>query len=220
MSVKADSATGNLADRMARDIQAGVFAPGMWLKQIDLETRYEAKRMEVRRALDQLALKRLVRHVPNRGYHVHVPDDRQAEEVREVRLILETAAAGSIVANATAADIAALRVLAQRFADLILEGTLLDLYEANIAFHAKLLALGSNRELINILWELRGRGPSAPVTQWKTRARIEQSSREHFRMVEAIAAGDAAGLRLLTADHILQTALQTEERPPAQGDGA
>lgn len=190
---------------MARDIQAGVFTPGMWLKQIDLENRYAAKRMEVRRALDQLALKRLVRHVPNRGYHVHPLDDRQADEVREVRLILETAAASSIVGNATAPDIAALRDLAQRFADLLLNGTLLDLYEANIAFHVRLMALSSNRELVNIVWDLRGRGPSAPVTQWKTRARIELSAREHFQMVDAIEAGDTGELRRLMAAHIQQS---------------
>ncbi len=204
MTDKAEHTLGNLVDRVARDIQAGVFAPGMWLKQIDLETRYNAKRMEVRRALDQLALKRLVQHVPNRGYHVHSPDNRQTDEARQVRLILETAAADSIVANATAADIAALRLLAHRFIDLTVDGTLIDLYEANIAFHTKLLALNSNRELANIVWELRGRGPSAPVTQWKTRARIDLSASEHVRMIDAIEAGDAAELRRLTRMHIEQ----------------
>ena len=205
MSVEADRTPGSLVEQMARDIQAGVFAPGMWLKQIDLVSPYGAKRMEVRRALDQLALKRLVRHEPNRGYHVHPLDDRQADEVREVRLILETAAAASVVAHATGSDIAALRELAQRFADLILDGTLLDLYGANIAFHVRLLELSTNQELLNIVWDLRQRGPSAPVTQWKTRARIELSAREHFLMADAIEAGDVGELRRLMAAHIQQS---------------
>src|SRR5688572_17830809 len=88
MTSKTEISRGTLVEVMAKDIQAGVFTPGTWLKQIDLENRYGATRMEVRRALDQLASKRLVRHVPNRGYHVHALDDRQADEIREVRIVL------------------------------------------------------------------------------------------------------------------------------------
>ncbi len=209
MTAKADGTAAALVDIMARDIQAGVFAAGAWLKQIDLERRYGATRMDVRRALDQLALKRLVRHVPNRGYHVHALDDRQADEIRELRVVLESAAAPSMVRNATAADIAELRALARRFEELILTGTLLEQYEANIAFHVRLLRLCSNRELINMALELRGRGPSAPATQWKTRARIEQSGREHFMMVDALAARDADLLRSVIAAHIQQSEAQT-----------
>ena len=54
----------------AQDILAGVLLPGTWLKQIDLERRYKCTRPEVRRALDRLAQKRLVEHVPNRGFRV------------------------------------------------------------------------------------------------------------------------------------------------------
>jgi DNA-binding GntR family transcriptional regulator len=206
----------SLLDRMARDIQAGVFAPGMWLKQIDLERRYGATRMEVRRALDQLALKRLVRHVPNRGYHVHALDGRQADEIREVRIVLETAAADSMVRNAKPADLRDLKGLAQRFADLVLTGTILEQYEANVAFHLRLLKLCSNQELVNMALELRGRGPSAPATQWKTRARIEQSGREHFQMIEALKARDAARLRRVLAAHIRQSETNEPSARPAR----
>src|SRR6478735_1995738 len=109
MTAKTDPSPESLVDIMARDIQAGVFTPGTWLKQIDLESRYGATRMDVRRALDQLALKRLVRHVPNRGYHVHALDDRQADEIRDVRVILETAAAEIMVQSVNAADLRELR---------------------------------------------------------------------------------------------------------------
>ena len=211
----------NLVDVMARDIQAGVFTPGTWLKQIDLENRYGATRMDVRRALDQLATKRLVRHVPNRGYHVHALDDRQADEIRDVRVILETAAAESMVQSVTAADLRDLRRLATRFEELILTGTILEQYEANLAFHVRLLKLCTNRELVNVVTELRGRGPSAPATQWKTRARIEQSGREHFMMIDALEAQDAEALRRVLAAHIRQTGapLESEAQPSRTGRG-
>ena len=211
----------NLVDVMARDIQAGVFTPGTWLKQIDLENRYGATRMDVRRALDQLATKRLVRHVPNRGYHVHALDDRQADEIRDVRVILETAAAESMVQSVTAADLRDLRRLATRFEELILTGTILEQYEANLAFHVRLLKLCTNRELVNVVTELRGRGPSAPATQWKTRARIEQSGREHFMMIDALVGQDAEALRGVVGALFRQTGgpLESEAQPSRTGRG-
>lgn len=193
------------AEMLARDIHAGLFGLGTWLKQIDLEKRYGCTRIEVRRALDKLVSKRLVQHIPNRGYHVYQPDARHSDEIRDVRVVLQTAAADSIVARADAAAVATLRALAQRFSDLVFEGTLLQQYEANIAFHVHMAGLCANRELAGLIVEFHGRGPSAPIEQWKTRARVEQSNQEHFQMVDAIEARDVARLKQLMRAHILQT---------------
>jgi DNA-binding GntR family transcriptional regulator len=193
------------AEMLARDIHAGLFGLGTWLKQIDLEKRYGCTRIEVRRALDKLVSKRLVQHIPNRGYHVYQPDARHSDEIRDVRVVLQTAAADSIVAQADAAAVAELRALAQRFSDLVFQGTLLQQYEANIAFHVRMAGLCANRELAGLIVEFHGRGPSAPIEQWKTRARVEQSNREHFQMVDALEARDTARLKALMRAHILQT---------------
>ena len=193
-----------VADHIARDVRSGAFVPGMWLKQIDLEQRYGCGRPEVRRALDYLAQKRLVQHVPNRGYHVFLPDGDRTAHILELRVILETAAVDSIVAQSTPATIERIRNLARRFDETILTGTILDQYEANLAFHRELLGLCPNPELLNLVTELRGRTSSALAGQWSTRARVEQSSREHHDMVDALAAGDAARLKDIIATHIRQ----------------
>jgi DNA-binding GntR family transcriptional regulator len=193
-----------VADLITRDVHSGAFAPGMWLKQIDLENRYGYGRPDVRRALDYLVQKRLVQHVPNRGYHVFMPDSDQTAHILELRVILETAAVDSIVAQATPAAVNRLRDLARQFDDMMLQGTILDQYEANLAFHRELLGLCSNPELFNLVTELRGRTSSALAGQWSTRARVEQSSREHHAMVEALAARDAPRLKESIALHIRQ----------------
>jgi DNA-binding GntR family transcriptional regulator len=194
----------DVTDFILQDILAGVLLPGTWLKQIDLERRYKCTRPEVRRALDRLAQKRLVEHVPNRGYHVYEPDGRRAQEVSEIRIILETAIASTIVSNAAADEIAKLRKLADHFDLMVLNGTMLELYEANLAFHRQLLTLGGNLELVDLITEIRQRTSSAPVSQWRTRARVEQSGREHHQMIDAIAAGDVESLKALVRQHILQ----------------
>ncbi|GGD73131.1 DNA-binding GntR family transcriptional regulator [Rhizobium sp. BK226] len=201
---QAASDTRDVTDLVLQDILAGVLLPGTWLKQIDLERRYKCTRPEVRRALDRLAQKRLVEHVPNRGYHVYEPDGRRAREVSEIRIILETAIAGTIVQNALPEDIDTLRTLAEHFDQMVLNGTMLELYEANLAFHRHLLVLGGNLELVDLITEIRQRTSSAPVSQWRTRARIEQSGRQHHMMIDAIAAGEAERLQELVRQHILQ----------------
>ena len=194
----------DVTDLILHDILAGVLAPGVWLKQIDLEQRYQSTRPEVRRALDRLVQRRLVEHVPNRGYHVFEPDGRQATEVSDIRVILETAVADKVVANASELSIRKLRDLAHRFDELSMNGTMIELYEANLAFHRELLALCGNSELVNLITEIRQRTSSAPVSQWKTRARIEQSSREHHQMIDALVAGDIEELKRVTVMHIRQ----------------
>ncbi len=195
-----------LANLLAAEIQSGALSPGQWLKQIDIEERHGAKRMDVRRALDRLVQKRLVVHLPNRGYHVFKPDGRLAQEIRAVRVILETSAVDGIVARAREEDIAQAMRLARHFEALLLNGTAIDLHDANIAFHEHLLGLCGNLELAALVKELRGRISSAVAGQWQKRSRIEQSNREHLAMVEALAARDTEALRRLVGEHIQQSA--------------
>ncbi|KAA9383878.1 GntR family transcriptional regulator [Neorhizobium galegae] len=186
------------------DIQSGLFPPGAWLKQIDLEARYGRGRNEIRRALDRLAQKRVVEHVPNRGYHVYKADGKQADDIAEIRIILETGIVSKVVAMATAEDLGNLRALAERFENLTLHGTVLELYEANLSFHRAFVQLSGNDELDGTIAELRQRTSSAPVAQWKTRARIEQSAREHHEMVDLLEARNVNRLKSLIERHIRQ----------------
>lgn len=208
MSSKATASTTavttQLANTITRDIQAGIYPLGAWLKQIDLEKRYGRNRNHIRRALERLAQLRVVAHVKNRGFHVFPADGREVADIQDIRVILETAAAEVIVERVTQADINKLDRLARRFAQLAKKGTVLELYDANVAFHQALLAICPNRELVDLVGLMHNRIPSAPTTQWRTRARIEQSSREHLQMVKALGNRNAPKLKALITAHILQ----------------
>jgi DNA-binding GntR family transcriptional regulator len=196
--------TAELANSITRDIQAGIYPLGAWLKQIDLETRYRRNRNHIRRALERLAQLRVVAHVKNRGFHVFPADGREVADIQDIRVILETAAAEVIVERVTPADIKQLDRLARRFAQLVKSGTIIELYDANVAFHQALLAICPNRELVDLVGLMHNRIPSAPTTQWRTRARIEQSSREHLEMVKTLGSRNAPKLKELIMAHILQ----------------
>jgi DNA-binding GntR family transcriptional regulator len=193
------------------DIQSGLFPPGAWLKQIDLETRYGRGRNEIRRALDRLAQKRVVEHVPNRGYHVYSADGKQASDIAEIRIMLETGIVPKVVKRATPEDIGNLRRLADRFQELTMHGTVLELYEANLNFHRAFVRLSGNGEIEGLISELRQRTSSAPVSQWRTRARVDTSAHEHQQMVDALEVRDAARLRDLVEHHIRQPSSATTD---------
>ena len=46
-----------IAEAITEDIKSGHFGNGTWLKQVDLEARYQCTRGDVRRALEKLAVK-------------------------------------------------------------------------------------------------------------------------------------------------------------------
>jgi DNA-binding GntR family transcriptional regulator len=201
----APTAPTSLADQLTRDIQSGVFGTGAWLKQIDLQERYGAKRLDVRRALDHLTQKRVIEHVPNRGYHVHAIDERRQNYVRDIRALLEVGAAADLMPQVTDAKVAQLRAMAERFEQLVLTGTLLQQYEVNLQFHEALYDLCANRELVALIHDMRNRAVAAPATQWMTRARIEKSVREHFDIVAAMQARDVKRLQKIIREHVMQT---------------
>ena len=82
-----------LATEIATAIRDGAYRSGEWLRQVDLEEKFNAKRFDVRTALAELALRKTVVHVANRGYRVAVPDINETHELLAIRILLEVEAA-------------------------------------------------------------------------------------------------------------------------------
>jgi DNA-binding GntR family transcriptional regulator len=195
----------DLMDQIATDIQAGAYAPGSWLKQIELQQRYKTSRPMIRLALDRLAQKQLIRHELNRGYYVYEADNDEVRNLLEVRAMIECAAAARIVRHSTRPECDQLENMAQTFADLIDTGSIVQQHEANQIFHRQLLSMSGNPEIVATIDDLRRRIPSAPAGQWKARQRAKQSSIEHFEMVTAVRNRDAKALEDAIRRHIQQS---------------
>jgi DNA-binding GntR family transcriptional regulator len=197
-----------IAQAITADIKSGHFGNGMWLKQGDLEERYQCTRADVRRALEALAVKGAIQRIPDRGFYVSVFDRERHQELVEVRIILETSAMPSIVERATDADIAKLTELAEMFLRSTRYGDAAEKYDSNKAFHIYLTQLCANRELASLVLDYRGNIPSSPINQWVTQARLEQSASEHFQIIRALAERHLSELQELIRLHILQPGIQ------------
>jgi len=201
-TTKGGGKSDEIANRVEADINAGLLVTGSWLKQIHLEKRYGCSRIDVRQALESLAARRLVRHIPNRGYYVSEFNERRLRDVAEVRVILEVAAVDDIIDRATAASIYALGDLAEAFSMSLTTGDRIDQNRANQAFHETMLELCTNRELVKSIMDLRRSVPVPVQKIWTSETRVRNAAHDHHLMVKAIERRDRPFLRRLVANHV------------------
>ncbi|MEQ8445160.1 MAG: GntR family transcriptional regulator [Pelagibacterium sp.] len=197
--------------RLRSDIILGVFRPGEWLRQVDLQDRLGCSRFAVRQALSELALAQVVEHVPNRGFRVAAPSTTIRSEITDVRLMLELPAATEIVAVATARHIAVVRDAAHAFDAAIEDASFQRLRQINHEFHRALLEPIANETLANLINELRERDLPGDWSSWTSPSGVRQSSRDHLEMVEALEARNAENLQAIIRRHVTNWRKQSVE---------
>ncbi|BCB17568.1 GntR family transcriptional regulator [Bosea sp. ANAM02] len=195
-----------LANEIAQAIRLRAFRPGEWLRQIDLEERFQATRFDVRSALDELAVRKTIEHVPNRGYRVAEVDLKTYEEILATRVILERATVEGVVARIDATAIARLDELAAQFSAAVTTGSRTEQSEINRAFHQFMYSFCGNAVLEEMIWSLRDRGRGSQITVWSSHELLQKSDREHRAMMAALKARDAGALAALIATHIIKGA--------------
>lgn len=201
-------AKGELANEIARAIHVRAYRPGEWLRQIDLEEAFQATRFDVRTALDELAVRKTIEHVPNRGYRVTEIDLETYRAIRDTRIILESAAARLVIGKIDDAALAKLEVLAREFTQAVQSGTRVEQSEINRAFHSLIYAHCGNPVLVETIWSLRDRSRGSAVTVWASHQALLASDADHHAMVAAIRAGDGERLAALTAHHIIKDLIE------------
>lgn len=191
-----------LRERLRDDINAGVYRPGEWLRQIDIESQYDMPRFTVRQVLAELALGEVLEHVPNRGFRVAEPSADKRAEITDVRLYLEIPAAHSAIDLASADDISRVASAADAFEAGIDHLPYPELRQLNHAFHRALLQICPNTTLTNLANELRERNLPGAWSSWASPARMRTSSQEHQLMVDALRRRDKAAMTDAITTHL------------------
>ncbi|TCR66197.1 GntR family transcriptional regulator [Bosea sp. BK604] len=193
-----------LAGEIAEAIRTGAYRTGEWLRQIDLEEKFQATRFDVRAALDKLVVLKAIEHVPNRGYRVAEIDSATLRHIREARVAIETATVASIVAAVDASTLGKLREIAERFSGAVQGGTRADWSRINSEFHHLMYHLSGNPIMEELIWNLRDRSRGSDVTVWISHEALQRSDRDHHAMLEALEARDSVRLTELITGHILR----------------
>ncbi|MGX6448642.1 GntR family transcriptional regulator [Patulibacter sp. S7RM1-6] len=210
-----------LVDEIAATIRARIMSGeipiGAQLRQAELATELGVSRTPVREALRQLQTGGLIEVVPNRGAVVRVPVPWEVREAYEVRAELEGLAVERAVSRVSdeqldrlrEANATMLRAVKAPPPDLD-PGEEPPTVEANDVFHTLIHEAAGNARLARTINEVNETFPRN--VSWLVLAdnprRREENVREHERIVEAMAAGDAAEARRLMREHVISAGEQ------------
>ncbi|MEO0360102.1 MAG: GntR family transcriptional regulator [Pseudomonadota bacterium] len=188
------------------DIVSGALTPGARLTEAALAESLGLSRTPVREAMGRLIHEGFVER--NSGYDTRVarfPAD-EIEEIFQIRRRLECLSARRAAANATAAQIAALREGAALMTSLTPPKSDADyqrISEANEAFHRTIVEAAKAPRLTALLAMAVDVGLVAQTYRMFSAEDLIRSARHHEELAAAIAAGDEDWAESVMSAHIL-----------------
>jgi DNA-binding GntR family transcriptional regulator len=197
-------------------VAGGALRPGQHLVESDLARQLGVSRQPVREALHRLEAEGWIDLRPGQGAYVHVPTDREVDQLLDVREMLEGATARLAARAATPEATASLRAALQDGLKAIESADVEAAVAANKEFHAAVAAVAGNAvlaELSEIVarrvgWHYRQVAPVRGHESWS----------EHTELVAAIEAGDEDRAAALARMHTERT--RTAYHHPADSAAA
>lgn len=203
--LQSHSLTMLVKQEVERMIVAGELVAGAKLNEIALATRLGVSRGPVREAFRALQEAGLVQVEKNRGVFVRQIAVAEADEIYELRAVLDAWAGRRLAERGTPAQVKLLRGLVERMEKAAARRDLDAYHPLNLQFHDALVEAAGNaklaatyRRLVNELNLFRrqtlAQEDSLPI-----------STREHRRIVDAIAGGEAATAARLLHEHVMES---------------
>lgn len=187
---------------LERMILAGDLAAGAKLNEATIAELLGVSRGPVREAFRALEESGLVRLEKNRGVSVRQIDIAEADEIYEMRAVLDEFVGRRLAATAGPAEIRELRQIVERMERATARNAVDDYLAANLAFHDRMVEMAGNGKLLHTYRRLVNELHLFRRTTLEQVGTLPVSTREHREIVDRIAAGDAAGAGRALADHV------------------
>ncbi len=203
--VRTSSLPDLVRQELERMILAGELAAGTKLTEAALAGRLGVSRGPVREAFRALEEMGLVRVQKNRGVFVRLISVEEADQIYEVRAILDEWIGRRLAQIATADQIRELRSHVERMERAAAKRDVDGYYHLNLEFHERLVTACGNPKLAAIYRRLVN---ELSLFRHHTLARggtMAVSTREHRAIVERIASGEAAAAGKALLDHVLMS---------------
>jgi DNA-binding GntR family transcriptional regulator len=196
-------------------ILGGALAPGTPLVLSELSAQLGVSRTPIREAIRDLTAEGLVDFDSYRSSVVHAPTLVEAQEVYELRLLLEPVAVRRAVPRSSDRQLARARTVHET---MLRTGELGAWVQLNGEFHSNLLEPAGSPRLLGILAALRN--AAAIQVSLSLRAegsQLEAANREHGLILDAYAQRDAERAVQLTCGHLRSTLEVIERYEGAEG---
>lgn len=198
-------------DALHRQIIAGKYAPGDWLRQEEIAGQMGVSMTPVREALDLLVAKGLAERVPYRGVRVREISAKEIVEAYGLRLMLEAIIAREAARHITPQQIAALQAIMDEMDRHVELHEMPQERQLSREFHAAIAEASRNSLLIQLYTIVSNAFPDWLLYEALYRkpelvsASVTQTHDEHTAILEALKKGDADQAVKVSLDHVMES---------------
>jgi DNA-binding GntR family transcriptional regulator len=189
---------------LRKAILSGRFAPGERLKERELTDILGVSRTLLREALRQIEAEGLIDIVPNRGPVVAVLSYEEAEEIYEVRSILEAQSCTGFALRASGSDMQALEVAFKALTAAARAGDIAGTLAQSDVFYDIIATGCKNRVLGNMLRQLHNRIVLLRRTSLSESDRLPETLYELTAIFDALKARDDVAAGKAALHHVRQ----------------
>ena len=204
-------------DALHRQIIAGKYSPGDWLRQEDIASQMGVSMTPVREALDLLVAAGLAERVPYRGVRVREMSTQDIVEAYGLRLVLEALTAREAALHITPEQISGLEKIMDEMRKHVKLNEMPQERQLSREFHSLIAEASGNNLLIKLydvvtnafpdwlLYEAVFRKPELLANS------VTQTYEEHTAIVDALIKGDVDKATQSSIEHVLDSGKWLEE---------
>ena len=204
-------------DALHRQIIAGKYVPGDWLRQEEIATQMGVSMTPVREALDLLVATGLAERVPYRGVRVREMSTKNIVEAYGMRLVLEALIARDAAMNITPEQVSTLKKILDEMKRQVKLNEMPRERQLSREFHSTIAEASGNDLLVKLyavvanafpdwlLYEALYRIPELLANS------VAQTYEEHTAILDALINGDADRAAQSSIEHVLDSGKWLEE---------
>jgi DNA-binding GntR family transcriptional regulator len=203
-------------------ILSGRYAPGAPLREVALAEEFKTSRTPVKLALTRLTADGFAVTVPRAGVFVRKLDIAEMKGALEFRRMMEAGAAALAARKATPQQGEEVRMLAARIADASRRGRPVEMYELDVAFHRRVVALADNEEVTRVFENSQAMYLSLSLHDSIARPSARVPGADHADIAKAIVAADSVRAFDVMWNHFnkIVRSVERELAKPAPSDAS
>ena len=194
--------TDRAYERIKHDIICCTIAPGAEISEAQLCQQYKLGKAPVRMALTRLAHERLVRAIPRRGYLGRPGTRKDIQDVCELRLMLEPAAARMAAGRVDAQRLRTLDEVCRAGYQPGDAKSISRFLEANKAFHVAIAQATGNSRLADAIEKLLDEMTRLLQPRLGPRNRCPGTQHEHRALMKALVRADGSTAERICREQI------------------
>lgn len=201
--IRKESIADQVYHYIKRMILSGELKGGEKISEENIAARLGVSRTPVREALKRLEAYGLIRIKPRSYAEVIELDEREVQNIAEIRAVIEEFVARSIAGRVEKMQYEILERLARECDEASTMGDVALAFEKDSNFHLEMARCTENRYIFEIMERLDAKVQLYRISKCIILEKIRQDVKQHYKILEAIRDGNAHKAAKLMEKHVL-----------------